>query len=69
MTPNKTQLQQVRTHLSLYGNINSWTAITKYRITRLSQYILLLRKDGLDIEMKRIKTDNKSWCGQYTLVK
>ncbi len=69
MNPNKTQLQQVKRHLLTYGNINSWTAITEYRITRLSQYILLLRKSGFNVNMKRIQTDDGKWYGQYTLIK
>lgn len=37
-------------HLQEYGSITSLEAIEKYRCTRLSQYILLLRKDGYRIK-------------------
>lgn len=36
-------------HLQKYGSITSIEAIKKYNCTRLSQYILLLRKDGYKI--------------------
>ena len=36
-------------HLEEYGNITSWEAIKEYGCTRLSQYILLLRKRGLNV--------------------
>jgi hypothetical protein len=41
----KTQLEQVRHHLKRYGSITTWKAITKYRITRLSEYIRFLRHE------------------------
>lgn len=37
-------------HLQTYGSITSLEAIEKYKCTRLSQYILLLRKDGYKIK-------------------
>ena len=37
-------------HLQAYGSITSLEAIEKYKCTRLSQYILLLRKDGYTIK-------------------
>ena len=36
-------------HLEKYGSITSWFAIKEYGCTRLSQYILLLRKRNLNI--------------------
>lgn len=33
-------------HLLEYGSITAWEAIKKYNCTRLSHYILLLRKEG-----------------------
>lgn len=41
----KTQLNQVRSHLKRYGSITSWKAIQKYEITRLSEYIRILRHE------------------------
>ena len=37
-------------HLQSFGSITSLEAIEKYKCTRLSQYILLLRKDGYTIK-------------------
>lgn len=42
----KTQLENVRTHLKRYGSITSWKAIQLYRITRLSEYIRVLRHEN-----------------------
>lgn len=36
-------------HLEQHGSITSWEAIKEYGCTRLSQYILLLRKRNLNI--------------------
>ena len=63
MKPNKTQLSKVRAHLAKKP-ITSWDAITLYRITRLSQYILILRKEGINIESKRIDRAGK-WFVKY----
>lgn len=46
-----TQLNQIRGHLLLKGEITSWEAITKYHITRLSEYIRILRhEEQMDIK-------------------
>ncbi len=37
-------------HLQTHGSITSLEAIAQYKCTRLSQYILLLRKDGYNIK-------------------
>lgn len=37
-------------HLQTNGSITSLEAIAEYKCTRLSQYILLLRKDGYNIK-------------------
>lgn len=41
-------------HLLKYGSITCWEAIKKYNCTRLPHYILLLRKDGYEIEGIRV---------------
>ena len=41
-------------HLQTYGSITSLEAIEKYKCTRLSHYILLLRKDGYKIDNEEI---------------
>ena len=45
-----TQKEAIRYHLEAYGHISSWIAIKEYGCTRLSQFILLLRKEGLRID-------------------
>lgn len=66
MKPNETQLEKVRKHLQKYKTITSWEAIVKYKITRLSQYILILRQSGLGIKSERIQKD-KVWYVKYKL--
>lgn len=63
MKPNKTQLSQIRAHLAKKP-ITSWEAIILYRITRLSQYILLLRNEGINITSERIVKNGK-WFVKY----
>ena len=41
----KTQLQKIQDHLKIYGSINTMEAFSWYRITRLSEYIRILRHD------------------------
>jgi hypothetical protein len=62
----KTQLVQIKEHLLKYGKITTWDAFTKYHITRLSQYIMMLRKEGFEIDMEWA-TNNKKRYGIYTL--
>lgn len=63
-----TQLNQVRQHLEQYGSIDTWKAIGLYRITRLGQYILLLRKEGLNIASEWESGEGKRWI-KYILQK
>lgn len=68
MKPNQTQLEKIRKHLKEHLTITSWTAISFYRITRLSEYIRILRHDeGLDITGKRIYPPKSNWYNLYTL--
>lgn len=63
----KTQLQKIKEHLLKHGNITTWEAFTKYHITRLSQYIMILRNDeDFDIDMEWVTNNNKRY-GIYTL--
>lgn len=41
-----TQKERILNHLEKYGSITSWEAIREYGITRLSQYIYLLRNEN-----------------------
>lgn len=63
----KTQLVKIKEHLLKYGKITTWEAFTKYHITRLSQYIMILRNDeGYEIDMEWTSNNNKRY-GIYTL--
>lgn len=59
MEAKMTHYDKVLRHLKEYGEIDSWTAITEYGNTRLSAYILLLRKDGYEIESEVICGKNR----------
>lgn len=61
------QLEQIRFHLTKYGSISSWDAIQTYRITRLSQFILLLRQEGYQIESEWQHNETKRWV-KYVLI-
>ena len=67
MKTNLTQLAKIRTHLNVKGSITSWDAIMFYRITRLSEYIRILRVEGMDIRMTRVDPKDSNWYGLYTL--
>ena len=59
-------------HLLEHGSITSLEAIEKYKCTRLSQYILLLRKDGYNIKNEDVPfvhsvTGRKSSYARYWL--
>lgn len=59
-------------HLQAHGSITSLEAIEKYKCTRLSQYILLLRKDGYKIRNEDVPfvhsvTGKKSSYARYWL--
>ncbi len=67
MKPNLTQLEQVKSHLLVYKEISSWVVINLYHITRLSEYIRILRVQGMDIKSTRIYPKNSNWFTKYTL--
>ena len=59
-------------HLQEHGSITSLEAIQEYKCTRLSQYILLLRKDGYNIKNEDVPfvhsvTGRKSSYARYWL--
>lgn len=65
----KNQKECVKNHLLKFGWITSWDAIRFYGITRLSQYIYLLEKDGYMFKKENKKNVNNSgWHTVYTLV-
>ena len=66
--------KMILNHLQNVGSITAWEAIKKYNCTRLSHYILLLRKDGHKIVGKRESfvhsiTGKKSTYVRYSLGK
>lgn len=56
-------------HLQKYGSITAWEAIKNYNCTRLSHYILMLRKDGYKIIGKREPFVNKITGKKSTYVR
>lgn len=69
-----TQKETVLNHLRSHGTLTSWQAWESYGITRLSEYIMELRRDGWNIPKpaERLKvTDrfgNKKSIARYRLV-
>lgn len=64
----KTQLQMIKKHLEVEKQITTWTAIQLYGITRLSQYIMMLRDRDWEIETIW-KVSNGKRFGVYKLIK
>jgi hypothetical protein len=61
-----TKIKLVKTHLINNGSIDSWTAITFYRATRLSAIIYILKNThGMNIES--IINSDKSHFATYVL--
>lgn len=57
-----TQLEAVRTYLEANGCITTKEAIKELNwVTRLSQYILLLRKKGYEIESVWDHNESRRW--------
>lgn len=57
--PNMKMETRIWHHLEENGSINSLEAIREYGCTRLSQYILLLRKRGLKVVDEWEQTTNR----------
>ena len=58
-----TQVKTVKAHLMAYRTITSWEAITKYRITRLSAVIYILKNDHqMHISSSTVSKGKKSWA-------
>ena len=56
---SKTARDRVLDHLEKYKTITSWEAIQNYGITRLSEYIRQLRRDGYVIASNWTKNINR----------
>lgn len=54
-----TQKELVKRHLEDFGEITTFEAFKEYGITRLSQYIMLLRRDGHIITNKTVSATNR----------
>lgn len=67
-----TQCEKVAKHLKGKGSITSWEAIEKFRITRLSAVIFVLKERGFKIsslDRESINSDGiKSRWVEYRLV-
>ena len=63
-----TQVNEVLQHLGTHGSITAWEAITLYRITRLAEYVRILRADGFEIESQWKHGNGKRWV-RYLLIK
>lgn len=63
------QKEKVLNHLQKHGYIDTWTCFTKYRITRLSEYIRQLRVDGYDIVSEWIKPKKGNQYVKYIYTK
>lgn len=66
MMNKTTQKQKIKNHLKKFKSITSWDAITKYRITRLAQYILLLKQEGMNIKSEWKSNEGSKWT-EYTI--
>lgn len=68
-----THEQLVLNHLQKYGSITTWEAYKYYRNTRLSAYILILRKKGYEIKTEYVtrtnRNGNSSTYAKYILIK
>jgi hypothetical protein len=68
-----THEQLVLKHLLEFGSITTWEAYKKYGNTRLSAYILNLRKKGYEIKTEYVtrinRHGNSSTYAKYILIK
>ena len=54
-----TQCEKVLRHLEDYGSIDSRTAMSEYGIMRLASRISDLKRDGVPITKKMVKSKNR----------
>ena len=68
---NDTKIAQVKRHLLKYRKITTWTAIEKYKATRLADIVFRLKAKGWPITSYRVDfvdtNGNKSHYALYTL--
>jgi hypothetical protein len=63
-----TKMEMVKKHLSSKKSITSWEAIEKYKVTRLSAIIHILRNNGWEIQSKKLSNANSNFV-KYILIK
>ena len=62
----KSQNEKIKKHLKKHGSISTWTAFTRYRITRLSARIWDLRNlFGMSIGSRAGKSGKKHFTVYY----
>lgn len=70
---HKSILEAVEWHLKRYGSITQLQCLERYASWRLSQYIYVLKKRGLNIESKSLKVKTRFGAvtnvAKYILVK
>ena len=64
-TQKQIVLKELKKHPK--GGVTAWDMITKHRITRTSQYILLLRREGYKIITEREPMENGGHFARYFL--
>ena len=60
----ETQIQKILNHLKIHKSITSWEAIQKYRVTRLSAVIYILRHEK-NCDIKTINEYNEETGTNY----
>lgn len=63
MNKKLTQIKQIENHLLVHGSITTWKAIQTYGITRLAEYIRVLRNRDSEWNIKSVwkSTATKRW--------
>ena len=64
-----TQKEQIRNYLESGNKITGLEALHLFDCMRLADVVYKLKKDGLTIETKMIKTITKKWVAQYWIKK
>lgn len=55
----KSKSQAVKNHLIKKGQLTSWEAIEKYKVTRLAAIVFNLKKSGMSIQSVSIRKKDK----------
>ena len=67
LPPSPTQKQKILKHLQKKGKITTFDSFKCYQITRLSQYIMILREEGYNIESQWVRFKHKNPYVKYVL--